>query len=224
MAGRLDKRESAGLLSVILAVLVLGQNLKANEKQPADANKPPEIRSDFPIEDASDPNQLLRSKWDAVALVLQKNDINEQTKADEIDRIITPAFDFTLMAKLALGEKQWSKLNQRQCEDFTRLFVDKLRSMYREKISAYNNDVATLKPPVESRKGTTWIPMEIVSQERNVGLLYKLRKADDRWKIYDVEIEGVSVLLTYRAQFEDILSKGTIEDLLTRLAEKQPAQ
>jgi phospholipid transport system substrate-binding protein len=179
---------------------------------------------DSGVKDANDPNELLRSKWDAVALVLQKNDINEQAKAEKIDEIITPAFDFELMAKLSLGEKHWPKFNQRQREDFIRLFVEKLRTVYREKISRYDNDVATLKPPLESRKGTAWIPMEVVSQERKVGLLYKLRKADDRWMIYDVEIEGVSVLLTYRAQFDDILSNGTVEDLLTRLAEKQPAQ
>ncbi len=51
-----------------------------------------------------------------------------------------------------------------------------------------------------------------------------VRKADNHWKIYDVEIEGVSILLTYRAQFDDILSRGTVEDLFARLAEKQPAR
>jgi len=181
-----------------------------------------QARPDSGVKDTNDANELLREKWDAVAIVLQNKDINEQTKADEIDRIITPAFDFELMAKLALGEKHWSKLNENQREEFAKLFVDKLRTTYREKISLYNNDVAAFKPPVESRKGTVWIPMEMVSQERMVELLYKLRKADGRWKIYDVEIEGVSVLLTYRAQFDDILSRGTVEDLLARLAEKQP--
>jgi phospholipid transport system substrate-binding protein len=52
-------------------------------------------------------------------------------------------------------------------------------------------------------------------------MLYKLRNVEKRWKIYDVEIQGVSILLTYRAQFNDILSKGTVNDLLSQL-EKQP--
>ena len=123
-----------------------------------------------------------------------------------------------------MGEKHWPKLNEHQREEFTRLFVDKLKTSYREKISLYNNEVASFKPPVEARKGTIWIPMELASDESKAELLYKLRKADNRWKIYDVEIEGVSVLLTYRSQFDDILSRGTVEDLLARLAEKQPAR
>ena len=48
-------------------------------------------------------------------------------------------------------------------------------------------------------------------------ILYKLHKSNDRWKIYDVEIQGVSILLTYRSQFDDILSRGTVEQLLSKL-------
>jgi phospholipid transport system substrate-binding protein len=47
--------------------------------------------------------------------------------------------------------------------------------------------------------------------------LYKLRKVQKAWKIYDVEIQGVSVLLTYRSQFDEILSHGTVKELLSRL-------
>ena len=62
-------------------------------------------------------------------------------------------------------------------------------------------------------------------------MLYKLHgideqsrsKANERWKIYDLEIEGVSILLTYRSQFDDILRRGTVEDLLSHL-EKPPSQ
>jgi phospholipid transport system substrate-binding protein len=208
---------------VILVLLVLGHDVDADEKYSNDANKPPEAKSGFAALDANDPNELLRTKWDAIVLVLQNKDISEETKADEIDRILTPVFDFALMAKLTLGEKHWPKLNEHQREEFTRLFVDKLKTSYRDTMSLYTNEVASFKPPVEARKGTIWIPMELVSDERKVELLYKLRKADNRWKIYDVEIEGVSVLLTYRAQFDDILSRGTVEDLFARLAEKQPA-
>jgi len=214
--------EKRSIWCVILVLLALVQGVNADEKRPNDANKPAEAQSDSDLKDASDPNELLRTKWDAITLVLQNKDISEQAKADEIDRIIAPVFDLSLMAKLTLGEKYWPKLNEHQREEFTRLFVDKLKTSYRESISLYNNEVASFKPPVEARKGTIWIPMELVSDARKVELLYKLRKIDGHWKIYDVEIEGVSVLLAFRAQFDDILSRGTVDDLLARLAEKKP--
>jgi len=59
--------------------------------------------------------------------------------------------------------------------------------------------------------------MELISKDKKVAMIYKLRKVEKEWKIYDVEIEGVSILLTYRSQFDDILSRGTVEDLLSRL-------
>ena len=59
--------------------------------------------------------------------------------------------------------------------------------------------------------------MELISKDKKVTIIHKLRKVEKRWKIYDVEIQGVSILLTYRSQFDDILSKGTVEDLLSRL-------
>ena len=73
----------------------------------------------------------------------------------------------------------------------------------------------------DKKKNTINIPVELVSKDKKVNMLYKLRKVEKRWKIYDVEIQGVSIVLTYRAQFNDILSKGTVKDLLLQL-EKPP--
>jgi phospholipid transport system substrate-binding protein len=63
--------------------------------------------------------------------------------------------------------------------------------------------------------------MKLINKDSEITILYKLRKADKFWKIYDVEIQGVSILLTYRSQFDDILRRGTVKDLLSRL-EKPP--
>jgi phospholipid transport system substrate-binding protein len=73
--------------------------------------------------------------------------------------------------------------------------------------------------------------MVLISQDKEIAILYKLHKLDVQgkgrvnmpWRIYDVEIEGVSILLTYRSQFDDILRRGTVEDLLSHL-EKPPSQ
>jgi phospholipid transport system substrate-binding protein len=66
--------------------------------------------------------------------------------------------------------------------------------------------------------------MELKTKDNNVTILHKLHKAENkRWKVYDVEIQGISILKTYRSQFDDILSRGTVEDLLSRL-EKQPTE
>ena len=87
-------------------------------------------------------------------------------------------------------------------------------------MALYKDEKVLFKPTVQKKK-TIYIPMELRYEDKKVAMLYKLRKVDKRWKIYDVEIQGVSIILTYRSQFDEILRRGTVKDLLSRL-EKPP--
>jgi len=196
---RLIRRLCCGLL----LLLVAGQYVNADDKDP------------------NDPNELLRSKWDAVVSVLQNKDIEQEEKESEISKIVNPSFDFPLMAKLALGRKNWPKLSEQQRKKFTELFIERVSTSYCDKISLYTDEKALFKPAVWNKK-TISILMELISKDKTIAMLYKLRKVDGCWKIYDVEIEGVSILLTYRSQFDDILRRGTVEELLSRLEKPAP--
>lgn len=201
------------LFYVLLFLLIASQIAYANNKdpnQPNDPNDPNEILF-------SDPNELLHNRWDAVITILRNKKLERENKARKISKVVTPIFDFQLMGKLALGRTHWPKLDAPQREKFTELFTDLLRNTYLEKISLYQDEDVVFKPVIKKSKTTISIPTELVHNEKKVAILYKLRKADKRWKIYDLEIQGVSVLLTYRSQFDEILSHGTVEDLLTRL-------
>lgn len=169
-----------------------------------------------------DPNELVRSKWRAIFSVLKNKDLNQETKEKKINKIVSPVFDFPVMAKLALGREHWPKLSPPQQKKFTELFVERLKTSYREKIALYTDEKVQFKP-AKRKKNLIQIPMELISKDKKVMIIHKLRKVDKRWKIYDVEIQGVSILLTYRSQFDDILRKGTVEDLLSRL-EKPPTE
>lgn len=211
------------LWCVLIIVLIASQSANAGDKAPSEPNDPNELlwkKWDAVIKDPNDPNELLWKKWCAVTKVLQTKAIAQETKEKIIDKIVTPIFDFPLMAKLVLDRKHWSEFTEPQREKFTRLFTRRLKTSYREKISLYTDEKGSLKPA--QRKNTTvHIPMELVSKDKKMLILYKLRKVGKSWKIYDVEIEGVSILLTYRSQFDDILRGGSAEDLLGRL-EKPP--
>ena len=173
------------------------------------------------VKDPNDPNILLQKKWDAIFSILQNKDIKQKEKTEELNKVTRPIFDFPLMAKLALGKKNWLKLNSQQREKFTRLFVERISTSYSEKIILYTDQKVSFKPAVKKGK-STYVSMELISKSKTTAVVYKLRKVEKRWKIYDVEIEGVSVLLTYRSQFNDILRRGTVEEFLS-LLEKPPA-
>jgi len=233
---------------VILVLLALGQGVYAGEKRPQGANEQPGSESasagndandpneqqwrrwDGQVKDPNDPRELLVVKWNAVLKVLQVKDLDQKAKERIIDRIVSPMFDFPLMGQLALGRTHWPKLDAAQRERFIRLFVDRLKALYLEKTALYTNEKFVLKPAVP-KKTTTQIPMVLISEGKEITILYRLHRMDEpskskapgRWRIYDVEIEGVSILLTYRSQFDDILRRGSVQDLLSQL-EKPPSK
>ncbi len=233
---------------VILVLLVLGQGVEAKEKRPKDAKEPPGGTAASRVQDPNDPNELwwgrwdvrvkdpnnpmelLTAKWSAVLKVLQAKDLEQKLKERIIDRIVSPMFDFPLMGQLALGRIHWPKLDAAQRDKFIQLFVTRLKALYLEKTALYTNEKFVLKPGV-AKKNTIQIPMTLTSEGKDILILYKLHNLDEsgkgkgsgRWRIYDVEIESVSILLTYRSQFDDILRRGTVQDLLFQL-EKSPKQ
>jgi phospholipid transport system substrate-binding protein len=170
----------------------------------------------------NDPNELLRCKWDAVISILQNEDLEQEVKAERISKLVTPVFDFPLMARLSLGRKHWPKFEPPQRDKFTKLFTELLKNTYREKIALYKDEQVLFKPAERKKKDIIFIPTELVHNDKKVAILYKLRKAEERWKIYDVEIQGISILLTYRSQFDEILRKDTVEELLSRLEKPPP--
>lgn len=209
------------LTYALLIFLIAGQGVYAANKYPSDPNELLRTKSCPIVKDPNELRDLLQSRWDAVIIIQKKKDIDEKVKVEQIYKIISPLFDFPLMAKLTLGRTNWPKLSPPQREKFTRLFTSRLRSSYLEKMKFYMNEKALYKPVLQKKKTIIFVPMQLITKDSEIAILYKLRKADKFWKIYDVEIQGVSILLTYRSQFNDILRRGTVKDLLSQL-EKPP--
>jgi len=201
---------------VCIVLLIVSQTVKADNKSPDGPDAIVLAKWEAPIKDPNDPTEVLQVKWNAVAKVLQSKDLDQTSKETIIDKIVSPIFDFSLMSKLALGKTNWSKLTPSQYETFSQLFVKRLKDAYREKILLYKDEKATIGSAIQ-KKNTVRIPMLLVSGDKNITILYMLRKVEDGWKIYDVEIQGVSIILTYRSQFTDTLRHGSFDELISQL-------
>jgi phospholipid transport system substrate-binding protein len=190
------------LLYAVLSLLILSQTVIADDKSAAE--------------------ETLKCKLKAVIAVLQKKELALEAKKKEIVEIVTPIFDFSLMAKLTLGRKYWPGLAKEKQERFTELFVERLKESYLEKLtrSTYTDEKILYNAPFEVKK-KIHIPTDLISKDNKISMLYKLYKSEQDWKIYDIEIEGVSIITTYRSQFDQVLSKGTIDDLLKKLEEPE---
>ena len=173
-----------------------------------------------PVEadDGRDAEELLKSKLDAVFAVLQKKDLEQEAKNRAVIEIVTPIFDFALMARLTLGRKYWPGLTQEKKDRFKELFTKRLRTSYLGKLALYSDEKVIFEPPVQIKK-KIHISTFLMSEDRKTSILYKLYKSSDDWKIYDFEIQGVSIIRSYRSQFSQILESGTIDDLLLKLDE-----
>ena len=90
-------------------------------------------------DDKSEIDNLLKTNLDAVFTILQKNDLDQQAKNKEIIDIVTPMFDFELMARLSLGKKHWSGLSQDKKERFTELFIKRLKASYLSNFNLYTD-------------------------------------------------------------------------------------
>lgn len=207
---------------LLLVFLLVGYCVNAEDKRLNDPNAIPLDKWDITVKNPSDPNELVQAKWNSVVNVLKDNQLDAGAKAALIDRMISPLFDFQLMGKLAVGKTHWPKLNAEQRKEFTSLFVQRLKTSYRDKIMLYENQHAQFQQAVPDKEKFN-VPMVLTSGDKKTTLLYKLFKVEKSWKIYDVEIEGVSILLTYKSQFDDILRRGTVEELLSQLKKPQGA-
>ena len=180
------------------------------------------------------PEELIRANWDAVIAVLRNPKLDTKAKEIRIEQIASPVLDFPLMAKLALGRTNWHRFTSVQRDQYVDLFVKRLKTSYRKRIATYRGEgvrftIGEPKPPANGKaapakrrpKGTATVWLQLFTKDSTVAILHKLRKKGKAWLVYDIEIEGVSILLTYRSQFRDILRRGTPEDLLSRL--EQPA-
>jgi len=181
---------------IVLCLLIWGQPLMAEDKRDAE--------------------EIVKRKLDAVFAVLQKKDLDQQAKKIAINEIVTPMFDFELMAKLTLGRKYWPNLSREEKEKFTQLYIELLKTSYLGKLALYTDEKIIFEPPAQVKK-KVHIPTQLVSKDRRTSILYKLYKPADDWKVYDLEIQGVSIIRSYRSQFGEILQSGTIDDLLLKM-------
>ncbi len=165
--------------------------------------------------------ELLKENLAAVFTVLQKQDLNQEAKNNKIIDIVNPMFDFSLMAKLTLGRKYWPGLTPEQKESFTQLFIKRLRASYLDRLTLYTDEKVLYESSVEVKQ-KIHIPTCLVSKDKKISILYKFYNSESNWKIYDLEIQGVSIIRSYRSQFHEILKSGTFEDLLTKL--EQPVK
>ena len=167
---------------------------------------------------AGAPTDQLKASVEQVLKVLE----DAALKADPAKRrvaireVASKTFDFNEAAKRSLG-RHWQNLSEADRQEFTGLFTDLLERGYIARIEEYSGekivytgdtgdgDAATVKTRFTTKSGTD-IPVD-----------YRMLKKADRWLVYDVSVEGLSLIGNYRGQFNKIIETSSFQDLVKRM-------
>lgn len=141
----------------------------------------------------------------------------KKMRHDRIDRIVSPLFDYALMAKLSLGKRTWKSIGRKERKHFVSLFTKRLKDSYLDKLDLYTDEKIVFESlkPVKKR---LHLSSFILQKGEKKEVLYKFyRSKRNGWQIYDIDVLGVSIIQTYRSQFADILKKDSFDTLLDKL-------
>ena len=167
----------------------------------------------------SEPGKLLKSSVAQVFTVLSDKELSIDQKKSKVIDITNPVFSFSLMAKLSLGKAHWIQFNAKQRVEFINLYTELFQNFYIEKLDFFSNETVVFQPATIVQKKKVQIQSALISKGTQYSMRYKMFKTGHGWKIYDLEIEGVSILRSYRSQYHHFLKKGGIEGLLAKMRE-----
>ena len=169
---------------------------------------------------AGAPTDQLKASVDHVIAVLQDPNLKSDAKAAErraaIRQQAESEFDFNETAKRALG-RHWQELSESQRKEFVSLFADLIERAYITKIEKYSGEpIVYVGESVEGDTATVRTKF-VTKQGTEIPIDYRLFRNGDRWLVYDVLVEGVSLVANYRTQFDRILRTSGYEELVRRM-------
>jgi len=172
---------------------------------------------------AGAPLDAVKGNVDKVLDVLRdpalKGKSGEKAKKAKVRTISDKMFDFSELSRRTLGQN-WTRLNAAQQKEFTELYKSILEDAYVDKIVTYTDEKVLYNKENPLTEKTVEVQTTIVTKKADIPIFYRVIQQGPEWRVYDVVIEGVSLINNYRTQFREILTNKTPEALLETLRKK----
>ncbi|MDD5099944.1 MAG: ABC transporter substrate-binding protein [Syntrophales bacterium] len=176
---------------------------------------------------AGAPQDAVRLNVNKVLDVLRdptlKAESAKEAKKEKLRLIYNGMFDDIELGKRTLA-RNWNSLNTAQRQEFVKLFRQVLEKAYVDKILDYTNEKIVFEKESMLSATQAEVQTKIVTASKEIPIAYRVIVKDGAWKVYDIVIENVSLVLNYRTQFNEILEKNKPESLLETLREKVKGQ
>jgi len=169
---------------------------------------------------AGAPTEQLKTSVEQIVKVLEDPSLKPDSRLKErraaIRKEAQVVFDFTETAKRALG-RHWQGLSETDRQEFTGLFTDLIERAYISKIERYRGErIAYAGESVEGGLATVRTRF-VTKQGTEIPVDYRMQQRGDRWLVYDVSVEGISLVNNYRTQFEKIIQTSSYAELVRKM-------
>ncbi|HCC68795.1 MAG TPA: organic solvent tolerance ABC transporter substrate-binding protein [Nitrospiraceae bacterium] len=179
------------------------------------------------LAEAGGPMEQVRASVDKVLNILRDKELKKPEKAEErrekIKTVVHERFNFDEMAKRSLAI-HWAKRTPAEKKEFVELFSDLLGRSYMKMIEGYADEqILYIAESIDGNYAI--VKTKVLTREkREIPIDYKLIRANAKWEVYDVVIEGVSLISNYRTQFNRIIRTHSYQELVRRMKSKLEAE
>lgn len=172
---------------------------------------------------ADDPMNVVQTTVNQSLAVLRDKQTPLATRQDHLRQIVSSTFDFTEMAKSALGY-HWKQITPDQQREFTAAFVAFIEDSYLSKINDYRGQEVRFLKATNDGPDYAQVNTDIVKNGTDpIHVNYRLAQEGSTWKIYDVTVDEISIIANYRNQFNRVMNNQGYQTLISDLKSKQAA-
>jgi phospholipid transport system substrate-binding protein len=174
---------------------------------------------------AGAPLEQLRLQVDRVLKVLDDPELKKESKAKDrrvaVRKIANEIFDFSETAKRSLG-RHWLARTPAERDEFVQVFTDLLERSYISRVELYGGEkIQYVSDTIEDGEQAKVLTKLVTKGGGEIPIEYRMHKKADRWLVYDVIIEGVSLVSNYRTQFNKIIQTSSFQELVKKMKSKQ---
>ena len=168
---------------------------------------------------AEEPLKIIENRIDRIVKILGDKELEEDVKVKQLEKAADETFDYVYLSRMTLG-RNWLKLDDSQRSEFVDLYRQLLEKNYMGQLLKYTDEKVVFGRQTMLSDTKTEVDSNVVSNDKKIPITYRLIQRDGDWKVYDLVIEGVSLVSNYRTQFNDILSRQTPSEMLATLRKK----
>ncbi len=170
--------------------------------------------------DPSGATALVQTTVEEVLVILHDEKLDSAGRRSRIEKLALERFDFTTMSQLVVA-RYWRQFTPGEKQAFVREFKAFLARTYGERIDLYSNEEVEVVGRTPAPRGDVKVTTRVVGGDYDGAKVeYRLRAKDEGWRVIDVKVEGISLVLNYRDQFKSVLSRGGPQNLIEQLRKK----